>query len=228
MDETDVAREFLGFFKNFVDLFALQGRKVFIAGESYAGYYVPYIADAMLNTKDTTYYNVDSIMIYDPSTSTDTVQEQSTSPPLPDPSSTTYPPSPRRPLHRLLVRPLPLQRLLLRLHPPPRRLLRLHLIHGQIPHLPPARARPFPTQRLRPRLRSLDRHLQRHLAPKPLLRHLPSSDHLPAPLGRPRLPRLLRLSPRRRLDLLQSLGRASCYQCPSHRMGGMYQHGCVC
>ncbi len=75
--EADVAREFLGFFKNFVDLFALQGRKIFIAGESYAGYYVPYIADAMLNTNDTTYYNVDSILIYDPSTSTDTVQEQS-------------------------------------------------------------------------------------------------------------------------------------------------------
>jgi len=77
--EADVAREFLGFFKNFVDLFALQGRKIFIAGESYAGYYVPYIADAMLNTNDTTYYNVDSILIYDPSTSTDTVQEQSQS-----------------------------------------------------------------------------------------------------------------------------------------------------
>ncbi|KAL8821330.1 MAG: hypothetical protein Q9191_007327, partial [Dirinaria sp. TL-2023a] len=74
--EADVAREFLGFFKNFVDLFGLHNRKVFIAGESYAGYYVPYIADAMLNTNDTTYYGVDSIMIYDPSTSTDTVQEE--------------------------------------------------------------------------------------------------------------------------------------------------------
>ena len=75
--EADVAREFIGFFKNFVDLFGLHNRKVFIAGESYAGYYVPYIADAMLNTNDSTYYGVDSIMIYDPSTSTDTVQEES-------------------------------------------------------------------------------------------------------------------------------------------------------
>ncbi|KAI4191778.1 MAG: hypothetical protein LQ348_003430, partial [Seirophora lacunosa] len=75
-NEDEVAEQFLGFFKNFVDTFALQGRKVFITGESYAGYYVPYIANAMLNANDTTYYDVRSIMIYDPSTSTDAVQEQ--------------------------------------------------------------------------------------------------------------------------------------------------------
>jgi carboxypeptidase C (cathepsin A) len=45
----DVAEQFLGFWKNFMDTFDLKGRKVFITGESYAGYYVPYIADAMLN-----------------------------------------------------------------------------------------------------------------------------------------------------------------------------------
>ena len=39
--------------------------------------YVPYIADAMLSSNDTTYYNVESILIYDPSTSTEAVQEQS-------------------------------------------------------------------------------------------------------------------------------------------------------
>ncbi|KAH6674188.1 Alpha/Beta hydrolase protein [Halenospora varia] len=74
--ETDVAAQFLGFWKNFVDTFALQGRKVFITGESYAGYYVPYIADAMLNTNDTTYHNVEATMIYDPSTSYDAIQQQ--------------------------------------------------------------------------------------------------------------------------------------------------------
>lgn len=36
--EADVAAQFLGFWKNFVDTFSLQGRKVFITGESYAGY----------------------------------------------------------------------------------------------------------------------------------------------------------------------------------------------
>ncbi|SLM33597.1 carboxypeptidase d [Lasallia pustulata] len=74
--ETDVAAEFLGFFKNFVETFSLQGRKVFITGESYAGAYVPYIADAMFNANDTDYYNIDSILIYDPSTSSSAVQEQ--------------------------------------------------------------------------------------------------------------------------------------------------------
>lgn len=31
----------------------------------------------MLNANDTTYYDVEAILIYDPSTSTDTVQQQS-------------------------------------------------------------------------------------------------------------------------------------------------------
>lgn len=51
--EEDVAEQFLGFWKNFMDTFDLKGRKVFITGESYAGYYVPYIADAMFNKNDT-------------------------------------------------------------------------------------------------------------------------------------------------------------------------------
>ncbi|MDI1485482.1 MAG: hypothetical protein OHK93_000620 [Ramalina farinacea] len=75
-DETMVAAQFLGFFKNFLDTFGLTNRKIFITGESYAGYYVPYIADAMLNTNNTKYYDVEAIMIYDPSTSTGAVQEQ--------------------------------------------------------------------------------------------------------------------------------------------------------
>ncbi|KAM0164683.1 hypothetical protein ACHAPG_000456 [Botrytis cinerea] len=75
--EEDVAAQFLGFWENFVDTFDLQGRKVFITGESYAGYYVPYIADAMFNKNDTSvYYNLEATMIYDPSTSYDAVQEQ--------------------------------------------------------------------------------------------------------------------------------------------------------
>lgn len=36
-NENEVAEQFLGFFKNFVDTFALQGKKVYITGESYAG-----------------------------------------------------------------------------------------------------------------------------------------------------------------------------------------------
>lgn len=37
-NEIEVAEQFLGFWKNFMETFALQGRKVYIAGESYAGY----------------------------------------------------------------------------------------------------------------------------------------------------------------------------------------------
>ena len=78
-NEYDVAEQFLRFFKRFLDTFDLHYKRVYIAGESYAGYYVPYIADAMLKSHDKKYYNVESILIYDPSTSTDVVQEQSIS-----------------------------------------------------------------------------------------------------------------------------------------------------
>jgi carboxypeptidase D len=54
----------------------MEGYTIYIAGESYAGYYVPYIADAMLNEKDKEYYNLSSILIYDPSLSSDVIQEQ--------------------------------------------------------------------------------------------------------------------------------------------------------
>lgn len=37
-NELDVAKQFAGFWKNFVDTFSLHGRKIFITGESYAGY----------------------------------------------------------------------------------------------------------------------------------------------------------------------------------------------
>ena len=59
-----------------VDTFALQGYTVYITGESYAVYYVSYIANAMFNANDKEYYNISSIMIYNPSLSTDAAQEQ--------------------------------------------------------------------------------------------------------------------------------------------------------
>ena len=68
--------QFLGFFRNFVDTFDLHHKKVYIAGESFAGKYIPYIADAMLKKNDTEYYNVESILLYDPSLSSDAIQKQ--------------------------------------------------------------------------------------------------------------------------------------------------------
>lgn len=73
--EEEVAAQFLGFWKNFIDTFGLQGRKIYITGESYAGYYVPYIADAMHNETDTTYYNAQGVLFYDPVLTLTAVQD---------------------------------------------------------------------------------------------------------------------------------------------------------
>ncbi len=64
-DEFDVAQQFLGFWKNFIDTFSMQGYKVYVTGSSYSGMYTPYIASAMLDAKDTTYYNVSGMMLFD-------------------------------------------------------------------------------------------------------------------------------------------------------------------
>ncbi|RDW58028.1 putative carboxypeptidase Y [Coleophoma cylindrospora] len=74
--EDDVAAQFMGFWENFVDTFDLHHRRVFIAGESYAGYYVPYIASAMLDTNNTKYFNVEATMAYDPSSTYDGIADQ--------------------------------------------------------------------------------------------------------------------------------------------------------
>ncbi|CAI6333565.1 unnamed protein product [Periconia digitata] len=73
--EEEIAEEFAGFWKNFIQTFGLENRKVYIAGESYAGKYVPYIADAMLNKEDPEFYDVKGILIYDPSVAEDVLLE---------------------------------------------------------------------------------------------------------------------------------------------------------
>ncbi|KAG6037768.1 hypothetical protein E4U41_004749 [Claviceps citrina] len=65
--EDDVARQFMGFFRNFVETFSMQGFSVYITGESYAGMYCPYIASAMLDAGDKRHFNVKGMMLYDPS-----------------------------------------------------------------------------------------------------------------------------------------------------------------
>lgn len=62
-------------YRNFVDTFHLHHKKIYIAGESFAGKYIPYIANAMLNTNDTEYYNVEGILLYDPSLSSVAIQQ---------------------------------------------------------------------------------------------------------------------------------------------------------
>lgn len=72
-DEKDVAEQFMGFWKNFINTFSMQGYKIYITGESYAGQYIPYIASGMLDTKDEKYFNVKGVQINDPSINTDDV-----------------------------------------------------------------------------------------------------------------------------------------------------------
>ncbi|QUC19072.1 uncharacterized protein UV8b_03313 [Ustilaginoidea virens] len=62
-DVTDIAEQITCWFKNFVQTFGLQGRKVYITGESYAGHMIPYIASRMLDTNDRTHFNVKGINI---------------------------------------------------------------------------------------------------------------------------------------------------------------------
>lgn len=62
-DEIDVGNQFAAFWKNFIDTFSMQGYKVYITGESYAGQYIPYIASNFLDRNDTTYYNLKGIQV---------------------------------------------------------------------------------------------------------------------------------------------------------------------
>lgn len=64
--EEDIAADFVSFFKNFEDIFGIKNFKIYVTGESYAGRYVPYIANAMLDQNDTEYFNVSGALTYDP------------------------------------------------------------------------------------------------------------------------------------------------------------------
>ncbi|KAI9148111.1 Serine carboxypeptidase [Paramyrothecium foliicola] len=63
-DTEDVARQFLGFWKNFLETFDLQGYKIYITGSSYSGQWSPYISSAMLDTNDKELHNVAGMMVH--------------------------------------------------------------------------------------------------------------------------------------------------------------------
>ncbi|PSN72191.1 alpha/beta-hydrolase [Corynespora cassiicola Philippines] len=75
-NEVELAAEFRGFWKNFIDTFDLKGWKTYVTGESYAGFYVPYIADGFIQQNDTDYFNLAGISINDPVIGDETVQQQ--------------------------------------------------------------------------------------------------------------------------------------------------------
>lgn len=64
-DEDELAKQFMGFWKNFVDTFAMQGYKVYITAESYGGYYGPYISSHFVNVNDTEYFDLGGLMVVD-------------------------------------------------------------------------------------------------------------------------------------------------------------------
>ena len=65
-NEFDVADEFNAFFKNWQKTFGIKNYKIYITGESYAGFYIPYIGGGMLDMKDKEYYDLRGALMYDP------------------------------------------------------------------------------------------------------------------------------------------------------------------
>jgi carboxypeptidase D len=64
--QLDIAADFVKFFKNFQTIFGIKNFKIYVTGESYAGRYVPYISAAFLDQNDTTYYDLNGALVYDP------------------------------------------------------------------------------------------------------------------------------------------------------------------
>ncbi|USP74949.1 serine carboxypeptidase [Curvularia clavata] len=75
-NEIELGNEFRGFYKSFVDTFNTHSWKTYITGESYAGMYVPYIANSFINAKNKKYWNLAGISINDPIIGDETVQQQ--------------------------------------------------------------------------------------------------------------------------------------------------------
>ena len=75
-NEVELGLEFAGFYKQFAKTFGLENRKVYLTGESYAGFYVPYIADAFINQQDSVYYNLAGVAINDPIIGDSTLQQE--------------------------------------------------------------------------------------------------------------------------------------------------------
>jgi carboxypeptidase D len=75
-NEVELGHQFTGFWKNFIDTFDLKGATTYITGESYGGFYVPYIADAFITANDDDYYKLGGVAINDPLIGDATLQQQ--------------------------------------------------------------------------------------------------------------------------------------------------------
>ena len=75
-NEVELGIQFTGFWRNFIEAFELEGATTYITGESYAGKYVPYIADAFITADDDEYFKLGGVAINDPILGDDAVQTQ--------------------------------------------------------------------------------------------------------------------------------------------------------
>jgi carboxypeptidase D len=64
--EEETAADFIGFFKNFQQIFGISKFKIYVTGESYAGRYVPYVSSAIIDMNDTTHFDLGGALMYDP------------------------------------------------------------------------------------------------------------------------------------------------------------------
>ncbi|KAG5944517.1 hypothetical protein E4U60_005899 [Claviceps pazoutovae] len=78
-NEDELAVQFLGFWKNFIKTFSMQGYKIYFVGESYGGYYAPYISSHFVNANDTKYYDLQGLMVVDGISFKDDLQSEVTS-----------------------------------------------------------------------------------------------------------------------------------------------------
>ncbi|KAI0922172.1 hypothetical protein AcW2_006944 [Taiwanofungus camphoratus] len=76
-NEDDLAIQLVGFMQQFLEVFSeLKGKTLYLTGESYAGTYIPYIANYIYDNPDLLDLNLKGFWISDPSISWDVVQEE--------------------------------------------------------------------------------------------------------------------------------------------------------
>jgi carboxypeptidase C (cathepsin A) len=64
--ESDIATDFNDWFLNFQNIFGIKNYKIYVTGESYAGRYIPYIANAMIEREDPAHFNLSGSSTYLP------------------------------------------------------------------------------------------------------------------------------------------------------------------
>ncbi|TFY81162.1 hypothetical protein EWM64_g2854 [Hericium alpestre] len=76
-NDDDLAMETVGFMQQFLEVFSeLKGGDLFLTGESYAGFYIPYIANYIYEHADDLQLNLKGIWISDPSLAYPVIQSQ--------------------------------------------------------------------------------------------------------------------------------------------------------